>query len=293
MPVPKAGTASFEHKKCKFAPLTLDFTFKKAFANERSKNLLLFLLNAFLAEKLKYPIKEVRLVRNEMLGKTRRNRGSIFDVSCEDENGNRFIVEVQIGWQKHFISRTFFYLCIIISNLAKKGKNYDFNLPKLYSISFMDFDLDFGKRCTEVVQHLSVRNDRHPEVRYDILQMTFVILPRFNKSESECKTLVDKILYSLKNGHKLKGVPKSFAEKELKEIFEVARISNFDSIELAKWEAAMMNRRDYETSIRDIKERSREEGKEEDAISMLAEGFKPALIARITKLPRKRIMALR
>jgi len=48
-------------KHPKFAPLTLDSTFKKAFASERSKNLLLFLLNAFLAEKLKRPIKEVKM----------------------------------------------------------------------------------------------------------------------------------------------------------------------------------------------------------------------------------------
>jgi len=290
---PGTGTASFKCKKYKFAPLTLDFTFKKAFASERSKNLLLFLLNAFLAEKLKSPIKEVRLVRNEMQGKTRRNRGSIFDVSCEDKSGNRFIVEVQIGWQKHFISRTFFYLCMIISNLAKKGKNYDFNLPKLYSISIMDFNLNFGKGCTEAVQYLSMRNDLHPEVRYDILSMVFVILPRFKKTESECKTIVDKLLYSLKNGHKLKDVPKSFREKELKDIFEVARISNFDSVELAKWEATMMNKYDYRTSMRDIEERGIGKGIRRTAKNMLAKGFSVADVLKATDLPRKQIMALR
>jgi predicted transposase/invertase (TIGR01784 family) len=294
-----AGTAS--HKHPKFAPLTLDFTFKKAFASERSKNLLLFLLNAFLAEKLKCPIREVKLVRNEMTGKTKRNRGSLFDVSCEDESGNRFIVEIQIGWQKNFISRTFFYLCMIISNLAKKGKDYDFNLPKLYSISFMDFDLDFGKGCTEVVQHLSMRNDKHPEICYDILQMTFVVLPRFKKNEGECRTIMDKILYSLKNGHKLRGIPRSFKEKELREIFEVAKVSNFTSVELAKWESAMMNRYDYKTSMRDIKERGMEEGEargigiglKKAAKNMLAKGYSIAEVIGVTNLPREQVRALR
>jgi hypothetical protein len=113
--------------------------------------------------------------------------------------------------------------------LAKKGRDFDFNIPKLYSISFMDFDLDFGKGCTEVIQHLSVRNDLHPEVSYDVLQMTFVILPRFKKKESECKTVMDKLLFSLRNGHKLKKVPKNFKERELKDIFNIAEISNFPS----------------------------------------------------------------
>jgi predicted transposase/invertase (TIGR01784 family) len=35
------------------------------------------------------------------------------------------------------------------------------------------------------------------------------------------------------------------------------------------------------------------EGKQEDAQSMLAEGLDPALVARITKLPKEQIMAMR
>ena len=97
----------------------------------------------------------------------------------------------------YFIKRTFFYLCIIVCGLAVKGKDYDFNIPKLYSISFLEFELDFGEGCTEVIQYLSLRNDKHPEISYDILQMIYVILPRFKKKESECKTIMDKILFFL------------------------------------------------------------------------------------------------
>jgi len=110
-----------------------------------------------------------------------------------------------------------------------------------------------------------------------------------DKTESECKTLMDKILYSLKNGHKLMDVPRSFREKELKDIFEVARISNFDSVELAKWEASMMNKYDYRISIRDIKERCLLR----TAKSMLKDGLSLARVARITKLPKEQIMGLR
>jgi len=207
-------------KLSKFAPLTLDSTFKKAFANEQSTELLLFLLNTFLAEKLKSPIKEVININHELFGKTRFNRDAVFDVYCRDATGTRFVVE----------KRTFFYLCIIVCGLAVKGKEYDFNIPKLYSISFLESELDFGDGCTEVIQYLSLRNDKHPEISYDILQMIYVILPRFKKKESECETIMDKIIFSLKNGHKLKGVPKSFKEKELLQIFEVARTSNFTHI---------------------------------------------------------------
>ncbi|GBU23718.1 hypothetical protein R83H12_00337 [Fibrobacteria bacterium R8-3-H12] len=79
----------------KFAPLTLDFTFKKAFANEQSKELLLFLLNTFLRRVLKKPIIDVKIIHTVQTGKTRRKRGAVFDIQCEDAAGTRFIVEMQ------------------------------------------------------------------------------------------------------------------------------------------------------------------------------------------------------
>jgi predicted transposase/invertase (TIGR01784 family) len=289
----------------KFAPLTLDFTFKKAFANEQCTELLLFLLNTFLAEKLKSPIKEVSIINNEQLGKTRTNRNAIFDVNCKDATGARFIVEVQVDKQEYFISRTFYYLCMAISNLAKKCKSFDFNIPKLYSISFMDFEIDFGEGCNEIVQHLSLRNDKHPEVSYDMLQMTFVILPRFNKTESECKTAMDKILFAFKNGHKLRKAPKSFKERELKDIFNIAEISNFTESELYRYEAIMRNEYDQRACLayakKEGREKGREEGKKEGLVqgvmetakNMLAKGYSVAEIIGITNLSREQVRALK
>ena len=308
MPISKAGSAS-RPTFPKFAPLTLDFTFKKAFASKQSTELLLFLLNTFLAEKLQSPIKEASIISGEQLGRTRHNRNAIFDVYCEDASGTRFVVEVQVDRQEHFIRRTFYYLCMAISSLAKKGRNFDFNIPKLYSISFLEFDLDFGKPCTEIVQHLSVRNDRHTEVSYDMLQMTFVILPRFNKTESECETAMDKVLFAFKNGHKLKKVPNSFRERKLRDIFHIAEISNFSEREIKRYEAIMMNRYDQRACLAYAKKTGearglergvavgREEGvavgKSEIARNMLGEGMEPALVARYTKLPLKAVKALR
>jgi hypothetical protein len=76
----------------RFAQFTLDFTFKKAFAeNDKSEYLLAFLLNVFLKEKLKSPIEEVSIIDKEMLGDTRFSRGAIFDIYCKDASGTRFI----------------------------------------------------------------------------------------------------------------------------------------------------------------------------------------------------------
>ncbi len=89
----------------------------------------------------------------------------------------------------------------------------------------------------------------------------------------------------------------------------MAKVSNFTEVELAKYEAAMMNRYDYEASIAYAKKTGVVEGigiGEKRGISigvgkgvlrtaksMLRDGLEPARVARITKLPKKQIMALR
>jgi hypothetical protein len=53
-------------------------------------------------------------------------------------------------------------------------------------------------------------------------------LTRFSKTEVECETIQDKILFTLKNRHELKNCPRNFKERELRDIFEITRISNFN-----------------------------------------------------------------
>jgi len=218
-----------------YAPFTLDFTFKKAFANEQCKDLLLFMLNTFLERVLKKPITDVKIIHTVQLGKTRKNRGAVFDMQCEDASGTRFIVEMQVNEQEHFIKRSIFYLCMAVANLAKKGKMeskgkkipYDYNIPVVYTLSFLDFDADFGKNCDEVVQYISLSNVLHPEVRYDFMHLIYVRITKFAKTEEECKSDLDRLLFTFKNAHNLAKRPRNFNKMEFKRLFDIARISNF------------------------------------------------------------------
>ncbi|MDR2584578.1 MAG: Rpn family recombination-promoting nuclease/putative transposase, partial [Fibromonadaceae bacterium] len=242
----------------KFAPLTLDFTFKKAFANEQCTELLLFLLNTFLDRVLKEPIIDVKVIHTVQLGKTRRKKGAVFDIQCEDASGARFIVEMQVEEQKHFIKRSLFYLCMAVANLAKKGKMesrgkkipYDYNIPVVYTLSFINFDADFGKNCDEVIQYLSLSNEFHPEIRYDnLMRLIYVRLTRFDKTEDECKSNLDRMLFIFKNAHNLGKVPKSFNKMVFKRLFEVARISNFSDEELMDYESDMKRFSDHMNAL--------------------------------------------
>jgi len=283
-----------------FAPFTLDFTFKKAFANEQYKVLLLFLLNTILKEVLKAKIVDVTVIHTVQLAQTKKSRGAVFDLHCEDALGTRFIVEMQVEEQEHFIKRTFFYLCMAIANLAKKGKAknkarkvpYDFNYPPAYTLSFLTYDLDFGKGCDEVIETLSVRNDRNLEVRYDIIRMVYVRLTRFNKTEEECITDLDRLLFSLKNADKLGEKPRSFGKGVWDLLYEVARISTFNKEEFMQYEREMMAFSDHAHALEFADKKGFGKGVLAVAKSMLQDGLSLARIARITKLPKEQIIAL-
>ena len=235
--------------KGKYAQLTLDFPFKKTFASEECKDLLIALLNTFLEEKLTHPITEVAIQNPYIQGQTKASRDAILDIRCRDSTGNRFIVEMQIGRQEHFIKRVIYYLSMAIVDSARKGEDWDFNFPNVYSLNFLNYDLYFGENVEEVIQYICDCNEKHPEIKYNYKNLVFVRLTKFNKSIEECESLQDKLLFTLCNAHKLEEKPKQLEGKLFDRLFELARISNFNSEELEQYEANRMNILDYNASM--------------------------------------------
>ncbi|MET3047695.1 PD-(D/E)XK nuclease family transposase, partial [Flavobacterium covae] len=78
--------------------------FKKIFGEEASKNLLIDFLNALLPEYDQ--IKELSFKNTEQLGQTDLDRKAIYDIYCENEKGEKFIVELQKAKQNYFKERT-------------------------------------------------------------------------------------------------------------------------------------------------------------------------------------------
>jgi predicted transposase/invertase (TIGR01784 family) len=311
--MPKKNVISTTEPQARFAPFTLDFTFKKAFANEQCKDLLIFMLNTFLKRVLKKPITDVKIIHTVLVGKTKRNRGVVFDMQCEDASGARFIVEMQVEEQEHFIKRSLFYLCVAVANLAKKGKMeskgkkipYDYNIPVIYTLSFLSFDSDFGKGCNEVVQYISLSNELHPKVRYNIIRMVYVHLSKFDKTEVECRDDLDQLLFAFKNAHKLSKMPKSFNKVEFKRLFDIAQISNFNEEELMSYESEMKRFSDHANALAYAKKKGIMEGQKEGVLqglaqgimqtakNMLAKGYSIADIVGVTNLSREQVKALK
>jgi predicted transposase/invertase (TIGR01784 family) len=168
---------------------------------------------------------------------------------------------MQVSPQRFFIKRAIFYLCMSIADSGGKGRDYSFNFPNTYSLNFLDFDMDFGKGCDEVVQYYSLSNEDHPEIRLDYASAVFVRLSRFNKSLDECESLQDKLLYSFCHAEELREQPEQLRGNPLDRLFTLIKISTFSSMELDEYKARMMFKADQREQLAYAEEEAEARGK--------------------------------
>ena len=77
----------------RYISLLTDFGFKRIFGTDPNKDLLIDFLNSlFDGEQV---VKDVTFLNSEHVGDVRADRKAIFDVYCENEKGEKFIVEMQ------------------------------------------------------------------------------------------------------------------------------------------------------------------------------------------------------
>jgi len=61
---------------------------------------------------------------------------------CITGNEEHIMVEIQCAPQIYFIERVLTYVARLINALSDKGKKWNFNLPKIYSLNILDFTFE-------------------------------------------------------------------------------------------------------------------------------------------------------
>ncbi|MDR1337327.1 MAG: Rpn family recombination-promoting nuclease/putative transposase, partial [Tannerella sp.] len=75
-----------------------DFGFKKLFGTEANKDMLQALLPVLLRKSDR--IEKLSYLQPEQLGRSREDRDAVYDIYCETEAGEKFIVEMQRTYQE-------------------------------------------------------------------------------------------------------------------------------------------------------------------------------------------------
>ena len=131
-----------------------DYGFKKLFGEEPNKDLLLDFLNELLKEE-QGQIVDLTYLKTEQLGATEVDRKAIFDLYCENEKGEKFIVELQKSKQNFFKDRSLYYSTFPIREQAKRA-DWNFELKAIYTIGILDFVFDEDKNDTSNLNVLIV-----------------------------------------------------------------------------------------------------------------------------------------
>lgn len=222
-----------------------DFGFKKLFGTEINKDLLISFINSLLHGK--EVVKDLTYLNTEHLGTGEADRKAVFDVYCENENGEKILVEMQRGEQQFFKDRTLFYTTFPIRE-QQVIKDWDYQLKAIYVIGILNFKFDkvHDNYYHHEVQLLDVETK---EVFYDKLTFIYLEMPKFNKSEDELNGMFEKWLFVLRNLSRLMERPKALQERIFTRLFEAAEIARFTKVEYDAYEESLKVYRDWKNTI--------------------------------------------
>ena len=277
-----------------------DFGFKKIFGSEVNKDLLIAFLNTLLPAEAGI-VSDLSFLPNERVGRSEYDRRAIFDLYCENEKGEKFIVEMQRAKQNYFKDRSIFYATFPIQQQAQSG-SWNFCLKAVYMVGILDFVFDEDKADNDVVHHEVKLVDRSTgAVFYDKLTFIYLELPKFTKTIEELATDFDKWCFLLRHLPELTDRPARLQEKVFHKVFELAEIARYSVIEAEAYEESLKIYRYLKNVVDTAFDDGKAEGKAEGKVEGIAEGihkkaledakqFKDAgvnieTIARCTSLP--------
>ena len=284
----------------RYISLLTDFGFKRIFGTAPNKDLLINFLNSlFDGRKV---IKSLKYSNSEHVGDIYTERKAIFDVYCESEDGEKFIVEMQNASQKFFKDRSVYYSTFPIREQAPKGDTWNYKLNPVYTVALLNYDMkdETAFDMNEISHHVQLCDTATKRVFYDKLEFIYVEVAKFNKTENELVTPYDKWLYALKNLSSLNERPAALRDKIFDRLFQVAEIAKFTPVELKEYEDSLKTYRDLKNSLDTAEEKGRVEGRVEGekrkaiaiARNLKSMGMSISDISNATGLQEEEIKAL-
>ena len=288
----------------KFMNPFTDVGFKHLFGREVSKELLLELLRVILGDERS--VKRISLLNKEKIPKSLNQKVIIYDILCEDEDGTKFIVEIQNQYQDYFLDRALYYLCRMIDEQGLRGSAWNYEIYPVYGIFFLNFKIaPLTKFRTDVI----LADQETGRMVNGKMRHIYLSLPYFTKKEEECETDFDRWIYLLKNMDSFEKIPEYAPKSVFGKILEVADVASLNEEERWEYDQALKHYRDYNNTLHTSYRQGKEEGeaigltkgksigKEEgklEAIRQMVQnmqemGMDVASIAKIAKLSEEEV----
>ena len=279
------------HTEERYISLLTDFGFKRIFGTKPNKDLLIDFLNSlFNGEQV---VKDVTFLNSEHVGDVHSDRKAIFDVYCENEHGEKFIVEMQNAYQTYFKDRSLYYATFPIREQAQKGEGWNYKLKHVYVVALLNYDMSEPAFSDDTINHdIGLLDKQTHRVFNDKLTFKYVEISKFNKRIEELKTNYDKWLFVLQNLSRLDRQPEYLQTAVFNRLFAEAEIAKFTRAELREYEDSLKAYRDIKNSLDSAEEKGERKKAIEIAKNLLEMGMSIDNIMKATGLSQEEIAKL-
>ena len=276
------------HTEERYISLLTDFGFKRIFGTKPNKDLLIDFLNSlFNGEQV---VKDVTFLNSEHVGDVHTDRKAIFDVYCENEKGEKFIVEMQNAYQTYFKDRSLYYATFPIREQAQKGEGWNYKLKHVYVVALLNYDMSDPAFSDDTINHdIGLLDKQTHRVFNDKLTFKYVEISKFNKRIEELKTNYDKWLFVLQNLSRLDRQPEYLQTAVFNRLFAEAEIAKFTRAELREYEDSLKAYRDIKNSLDSAKQEGKKDKAIEIAKNLLEMGMSIDNIMKATGLSQEEI----
>lgn len=185
----------------------------------------------------------------EYLGAGEKERKVFFDLVCTGNKGEKFIVEMQRGYQKYFKERLVYYASTIIKEQLPKGSDGDnYELTEVYIICLLEFNLPDSDKH-RYLYNICLMDTDAPKIFYNKLAYKLIELPSFVLEEKELDSDLEKWLFILKNMSRLKKIPVYLRRQIFQRVFQIAEISALTKEERMLYDASIKAKRDWDNTV--------------------------------------------
>ncbi|MDL2229979.1 Rpn family recombination-promoting nuclease/putative transposase, partial [Treponema sp. OttesenSCG-928-L16] len=265
-----------------------DIFFRYLFGKQDNAGILLNFINAVLSDSGFPQVAKVEVRNPYNLGDLASLKESILDVKAEDEQGRVYDIEVQVGEETDFASRSLYYWAKNYTDQLKRGSEY-FDLKPVICINILNFVLIKGTGRVHTCFMVREKDDAELFMN-NHLQIHFLQMPLFNDQAHEA---VNRALYEwlifFRDGNYEEAMVKYAIDNEMiGEARQEYETFTQDEALRDSYEAHMKWVRDYNTMIRRSREKGLEEGARQKALEtarkMKALGLTLEQIAEVTGL---------
>ena len=273
----------------KYFDPTTDYGFKKLFGEEANKDLLMDFLNSMLPPH--HQINALAFQKTEQLPDHEDGRKTIYDILCQDQNGETFIVEMQKARMTYLMDRATYYTTFPIQQQAPKGL-WNFKLKRVYVIGILDFDYDTSLKHwkkRKLLRSFALYDD-DGVLMTDNLHFKFLQLPFFNKEKHELETQFDKWCYFLKNLETMDAIPAILNEPIFHKAFDVAELSNMEKNDYILYQISKSKKYDMEILAQEAEERGMEKRDTQNILKFHNKGYPILEISDLLDIPAGKII---